>query len=192
VFHVEIRQFPHATRAFNLTREQLDARFARPWVAGTEIEYEDRRWNPAKARLVVFEGPELGLEELGLGRGWQAVGKQGREVTETILAEVGPAGEGRGALELVKAEVRGAARAPLRLPEVIALVRAEYPASRPSEQLGLAEQAVWELLHQERIELRGASGALGAEDWPAVLLSWETWTGASAQDLVLALPDTAG
>ena len=32
VFHVELRQFPHVARVFNLSREELDARFARPWV----------------------------------------------------------------------------------------------------------------------------------------------------------------
>jgi len=42
VFHVELRQFPHVARVFNLSREQLDARFACPWASGTTIRHEDQ------------------------------------------------------------------------------------------------------------------------------------------------------
>ena len=165
-------------RAFNLSRDELDRRFARPWVTGTEIEHEDRRWSPGKAKLVIFEAPELGVEELGLGRGWAAVGKNGVEVTETVLAEAGRAAEGRSTVEIVKAAIRGAARTPLTLAETIELIVAEYPSWRPSEQLAMAEQAVWELLHQGRVVLRGPDGPLESERWSEVLLSWATWTGA--------------
>jgi hypothetical protein len=187
VFHLELRQFPHVARAFNLTREELDRRFARPWVSGTEIEHEDRRWSPGKAKLVIFEAPELGLEELGLGRGWAAVGKNGVEVTETVLAEAGRAAEGRSTVEMVKAAIRGAARSSLTLTETIELVVAEYPSWRPSEQLAMAEQAVWELLHQGRIALHDADGPVEPERWSEALLSWGTWAGEGdgARGLVL-------
>ena len=46
VFHVELRQFPHQTRAFNLTREELDARILGPWVSAGGVELDDRRWSP--------------------------------------------------------------------------------------------------------------------------------------------------
>lgn len=185
VFHLELRQFPNVARAFNLSREELDRRFARPWVTGIEIEHDDRRWSPARAKLIIYEGPELALGELGLGRGWATVGKHGHEVTETVLAEAGRGAEGRSTLEVVKAAVRGAARTPLTLPEVIALVAADYPRWRPSEQLSMAEQAVWELLHQKRLLLRGADGPVGSERWPEVLLRWESWTGEGAEQFVL-------
>lgn len=187
VFHLELRQFPHLARAFNLSREELDRRFARPWVTGTEIEYEDRRWSPGKATLIIYEGPELQPQDLGLGRGWATVGKQGREVTETVLAEAGRGAEGRSTLEVVKVAVRDAARTPLTLPDVIALVAAEYPGWRPSEQLAIAEQAVWELLHQRRLRLRGAEGPVGSERWPELLLSWESWAGPGQDQLVLEI-----
>jgi hypothetical protein len=185
VFHLELRQFPHVARAFNLSREDLDRRFARPWVTGTEIEHEDRRWAPGKAKLIIFEAPELGLEEMGLGRGWAAVGKNGVEVTETVLAQAGRGAEGRSTLEIVKAAIRAGARTPLALTEVLELIAGEYPAWRPSEQLAMAEQAVWELLHQGGIVLRGPEGPVASEHWPEILLSWGSWTGQPAQDLVL-------
>jgi hypothetical protein len=182
VFHLELRQFPHVARAFNLSREELDRRFARPWATGIEIEHDDRRWMPAKAKLIIYEGPELGLEELGLGRGWAAVGKSGQEVTETVLAEAGRGAEGRATLEVVKAAVRAAARTPLTLPEVIALVAGDYPSWRPSEQLSVAEQAVWELLHQQHLLMRGPEGPVETERWSEVLLNWRSWTGQDGPD----------
>ncbi|MEO6857699.1 MAG: hypothetical protein ABI323_03825 [Solirubrobacteraceae bacterium] len=188
MFHLELRQFPHVARAFNLTREELDRRFAQPWVTGTEIEHEDRNWAPGKAKLTIMEGPELGLEELGLGRGWATVGKTSQEVTETVLAQAERRSEGRTTVEMVKAAIRGAARSPLGLDGVLALVAAEYPAWRPSEQLATAEQAVWELLHQGRLALRGPGGPIETEAWSEILLSWESWTS-GAPDLVLEASD---
>ena len=43
VFHVELRQFPHQARAFNLTREELDERILVPGLAGER----DRAERPA-------------------------------------------------------------------------------------------------------------------------------------------------
>jgi hypothetical protein len=184
VFHLELRQFPHVARAFNLTREELDRRFAQPWVTGTEIQHEDRIWAPGKAKLTIMEGPQLRLEELGLGRGWATVGKTSQEVTETVLAEAQRGSEGRTTVEMVKSAIHGAARSPLGLDGVIALVAAEYPAWRASEQLAVAEQAVWELLHQGRLALRGPGGPIATEGWSEILLSWESWT-TGEPDLVL-------
>ncbi len=181
MFHVELRQFPHVARAFNLTREELDQRFARPWVSGTEVEHDEHRWTPGKAKLTIYEGPRLGLEELGLGRGWATVGKSAQEVTETVLAEAERGAAGRSSLEMVKTAVCGAARAPLDLSAVMGLIGTEYPSWRPSEQLAVAEQAVWELLHQGRLSLRGPSGPIEAAGWPEVLLSWESWTDRGQQ-----------
>lgn len=187
MFHLELRQFPHLARAFNLTRVELDQRFARPWATGTAVEHEDRSWTPGKAKLTIYEGPRLELEELGLGRGWATVGKTAQEVTETILAEAERGAGGRCTLEVVKAAVCGAARAPLALSAVIGLIGGEYPAWRPSEQLAVAEQAVWELLHQGRLTLRASSGPVAAAQWPEVLLSWAAWTG-ETEGLVLEPP----
>ncbi len=73
MFHVELRQFPHQARAFNLTRDQLEARILGPWVSGGSIELDDRHWLPDRARLTIYEGPHLAPDQLGMGRGWQNV-----------------------------------------------------------------------------------------------------------------------
>lgn len=185
MFHVELRQFPHVARAFNLTQEELDRRFARPWVTGTVIEYEDRNWTPGKSKLTILEGPELGVEDMGLGRGWANVGRTSQEVTETLLAQTQRGAEGRSTLEIVKAAVRGAARTPISPAGVVELVVAEYPLWRASEHLAMAEQAVWELLHQGRLRLSGPQGQVEADQWPAILLRWSTWTGDGAEGLML-------
>ncbi|MDQ6835308.1 MAG: hypothetical protein M3016_03890 [Actinomycetota bacterium] len=185
MFHLELRQFPHVARAFNLTREELDRRFARPWVSGREVRHEDRSWSPPKATLTIYEGPELGLGEIGLGRGWANVGRSSQEVTETVLAEAQRGAEGRSTVEVIKAAIVAAARTPVGFPEVVALIVAEYPRWRASEQLALAEQAVWELLHQRQLVVRDAEEEVIAERWPAILLDWSTWTGAGGPELVL-------
>ena len=87
MFHVELRQFPHQTRAFNLTRDELDARIVGPWIAGEVVELNEYRWLPDRATLTIYEGPQLEVADMGLGRGWQNVTRQGREVTQEVLIE---------------------------------------------------------------------------------------------------------
>jgi hypothetical protein len=64
----------------------------------------------------------------------------------------------------------------LVLSEAVALAG---PSGRPSERLAVAEQAIWELLHEGRIALIRAGGdeRVPPEEWEAVLLDWETWVG---------------
>src|ERR1700722_3013054 len=82
VYHLELRQFPHTARAFNLDRATLDTRFLKPFVAGDPIDYEDRRWPPEKTRVTVLEGPPLEQAELGLGRGWGNPAQRGEDGTK--------------------------------------------------------------------------------------------------------------
>jgi len=185
MFHLELRQFPHVARAFNLSREELDARFARPWISGSAIEHGDRRWTPDRARLRIFEGPELRAGEIGMGRGWATVGKTSKEVTETVLAEADRGSEGRSAVETFKGEVLTAARTAITFGEVMGLAATEYPLWRASERLALAEQAVWELLHQGALTLSGLDGPIERERWQPILLSWSTWTDAGPDPLLL-------
>jgi hypothetical protein len=188
VFHVELRQFPHVARAFNLSREELDLRFARPWVGGTSVAHEDRRWAPDRARLTIYEGPELAPEEMGLGRGWAQVGRTSREVTETVLAEAGRGAEAGSAVQTFKAMLQVAALAPVTFGQVVELAVGEYPLWRASERLALAEQAVWEMLHQGRMTLSTADGPVDSEQWQPLLLRWSTW----AEDGPLRLQASAG
>jgi hypothetical protein len=174
VFHVELRQFPHVARVFNLERQELDDRFARPWSSGQMVEQEERWWSPERARLTIFEAPELPLDEIGMGRGWATVGKTGQDVTANVLAEAQRGAQGRSAVEGFKAEIRAAA--PLTFNGVVELAVAQYPLWRASEHLALAEQSVWELLHQGGLTLCGPDGQIEAESWQAIVLSWSTWT----------------
>ncbi|MGH2870590.1 MAG: hypothetical protein ACRDNK_23860, partial [Solirubrobacteraceae bacterium] len=189
VFHLELRQFPHVARAFNLTRAELDLRFARPWVSGSPVDHDDRRWTPEKARLIIFEGPELRTEAMGLGRGWANVGRTSQDVTETVLAEAQRGAEGRSTVEMFKVTLAGAARSSITLADVMELVSAEYPAWRVSERLALAEQAVWEMLHQGHLTLSDLDGAIESERWQPLLLRWSSWTGSGGELLVLDAAD---
>jgi hypothetical protein len=169
VFHVELRQFPNSVRAFNLTREELMARIVGPWVSGVPVEWGERRWNPEKARIAIYEGRNLGPEEIGLGRGWQNATRSGQEVTAQVLEEarVPPA------LERFKEEV--CAQAPVALTKLVELAGESHPQARLSDRLALAEQAVWQLLHEQRLALRRDGEPLPSEDWGPTLLSWEAW-----------------
>jgi hypothetical protein len=175
VFHLELRQFPHVARVFNLSREELDLRFARPWVSGSAVAHEDRRWAPDKARLTIYEGPELATEEMGLGRGWAQVGRTSREVTETVLAEAARGAEAESAVQTFKAMLEAAAVTPMTLGAVVELAVSEYPGWRASERLALAEQAVWEMLHQGRLFLSTPDGPVEQPQWQPLLLRWSTW-----------------
>lgn len=175
MFHVELRQFPHVARVFNLEREELDQRFARPWASGAMVDEEERRWSPERARLTIFEAPELPLDEIGMGRGWATVGKTGTDVTATVLAEAQRGAQGRSTVDGFKAELRAAA--PLSFAEVVELAGAQYPLWRVSERLSLSEQAVWELLHQGGLTVHGPEGEIERQRWQAIVIDWSTWTG---------------
>ena len=174
MFHVELRQFPHQTRAFNLTREELDARILGPWVSGGGVELDDRRWTSDRARLTIYEGPALTGDQLGLGRGWANVTREGEDATERLLAE---AAHPPPVAELKRELVERSADGPLALGAVVELAGERYPQSRVSERLALCEQAVWELLHEGAVQVTTAGAPVAREQWQALLLSWATWTG---------------
>jgi hypothetical protein len=189
VYHLELRQFPHAARAFNLDRATLDTRFLKPFVAGEPIEYEDRRWPPEKTRVTVLEGPALDSTELGIGRGWGNATRVGEDVTKQVLAEIDRGADARPEVESLKDAVAEVSRVPITFPDVIALAAAKQPLWRASEQLSLAEQAVWELLHQGRVEMRESDEAIDRERWQPIVLRWSTWAGTTGTEIRLnALP----
>lgn len=192
MFHLELRQFPHVARAFNLTREELDLRFVRPWVAGSIIEHDDRRWAPERTRLKILEGPELRPRELGMGRGWASATKQGRDVTDALLAEARRGAEARPEVESLKAAVLEVAASAISVQDVMALAAAAHPGWRPSEQLALAEQTVWEMLHQQRLALTADGEPVDRRQWQPILLSWETWTGSGPRIELRATGGRAG
>ncbi|MBV9424393.1 MAG: hypothetical protein JOZ98_15885 [Solirubrobacterales bacterium] len=183
MFHVQLRQFPHATRAFNLSREELDSRILRAWAAGRAVELDERRWEPDRARLTIIEGPALAPEDIGLGRGWANAMRRGRDVTAEVLAQL----ERMPGLEELKRELLSTldARGRLSLPRVVELAGERQLHSRPSERLALCEQAVWELLHQRRVKMFRGEQTLRPDQWQLVLLDWTTWTDDGPQGVWL-------
>jgi len=175
VFHVELRQFPHVARAFNLTREQLHTRVLAPWAEGRAVELDDRRWIPERAKLTIYEGRELTPDEIGMGRGWSNAARGGEDVTEGLVAE---ASQRRAAPPGLPEEKRRlvtrATEGPLTLDQVVALTGSG--GELVSQRLALAEQAVWELLHEGRLRLVRDGATLAQEEWQPALLSWREWT----------------
>ena len=173
MYHVELRQFPHQARAFNLTREELDVRILGPWLSAGGVELDDRRWTADRARLTIYDGPALSADQLGMGRGWANVTREGEDVTGRLLAE---AAHPPPVAELKRELVERVAGGPLGLGAVIELAGERYPQARVSERLALCEQAVWELLHEGAVEIKRAGAPVGREHWQAMLLSWATWS----------------
>jgi hypothetical protein len=143
VFHIELRQFPHVARAFNLSAEQLEQRILGSWRRGAQVELQERHWDPRRAKLTVYEGPELDPSEIGLGRGWANVTRKGTEVTEQLQKAAAPAA-GHTLDELESALATRSQEHPLTLAEAAAVAR----------ELGFAaEEALWQLLREERLKL---------------------------------------
>jgi hypothetical protein len=187
VYHLELRAFPNVARAFNLARAELDARFLRPWAAGELVEFDDRRWAPDRTRLTVYAGPPVERSGRGLGRGWGEVTRRAREVTDDVLAESRRGAAARPEVEALTAALAEVAARPdgIGFPDAIALAATGHPGWRASEQLSLAEQAVWEMLHRRQLTLQDADGrSLPPERWEEIVLSWAVWAGDAAAEPV--------
>ena len=141
MFHVELRQFPHQARAFNLEREELERRIVQPWVGGATVELQEHRFTPEKAKLTIYEGRELAASEMGLGRGWANVTRVGSEVTSQLL-EASRSSASNQLDDLLAA--LSSRRGPLTLAEAIAIAAELAPGVN-------AEQAIWQLLTEERL-----------------------------------------
>jgi hypothetical protein len=182
MFHIQLRQFPHVARVFNLSRTELDSRFLVPWTAGTIIEHDDRRWAPDRVQLTVLEGPSLARDQVGMGRGWANAARGGRDVTQEVIAAARRGAAARpevAALKFAVAQVIACGAEKLTPADVVALAAAAQPTWRPSQQLELAEQAVWERLHQGRLTMTMDDRAVAAEQWPGIVLSWASWSAAA-------------
>ena len=123
MFHVELRQFPHVARVFNLSPDEVHARVVLPWTAGSPLQLEDHRWDPSRAKLTIYQARELAGEDLGLGRGWGTVTREGEDVTEQLLTEARAQEEGPAELTAVKTRLLAAAAGePLPLPQLVELI----------------------------------------------------------------------
>src|ERR1700735_2005039 len=86
MYHVELRQFPHNFCRFNLSEAELREAVLDAWARGEWIEFGERKWNPQQAKLIVVEGPQIPREQRSMGRGWRIVEREGKDVTEQLLA----------------------------------------------------------------------------------------------------------
>jgi hypothetical protein len=193
VFHLELRHFPHTARAFNLSREEVHARFIGPWLRGQVVELDDQRFAPERASLKIYEGRLLRTEELGYGRGWANATRTGEEVTERELAAAGPeAARGVGAVPPGLTGLKGELLAlcevgTVSLPQTLALASGAMPTARVSQRLANAELAVWELLHEGRIRLvRPGGEEIDRAEWQPILLASASWCDPAAKVLLAA------
>lgn len=197
MFHVQLRQSVNVSREFNLTEDDLRQRVLAPWSAGAVVQSGERKWAPERAKLTIYEGPELRPDEIGMGRGWGNVTKHGTDVTARLLADAGRAQEATPMppptieLDHCKQEiVRRARSGGLSLADCILLAGSLHFGARVSERLALAEQAVWELLHAHEVVLDGdgVGPDAGPGEWQRVLLDWEAWSG--ARPVRVTVPDS--
>lgn len=143
MFHVELRQFPHQGRAFNLDRVELERRVLEPWMRGEKLELQEQRFDPEKAKLAIYEGRELELTEIGLGRGWANVTRTGADVTERLLREAGSS----AALDLDRLKVALLERAsggPLTIADAL---------ETGAGEANLVRDALWQLLSEGELTL---------------------------------------
>ena len=70
----------------------------------------------------------------------------------------------------------------------MALAAAAHPHWRASQQLELAEQAVWEMLHQGRLAMTVNGSSVRRERWQPIVLSWATWAGITTEPFRLQVP----
>lgn len=190
VYHVELRQFPHVARAFNLTSQELQERIVVPWAAGEMVDWGDRRWAPERARLTIYEGPALRTDEIGLGRGWANARRGGEDVTARVLADAQHPSARDSSVTQFKEELLGLCRGGrVEVREAMRLASAVHPDWRVSDRLALAERAIWELLHAGSLRITRAageeSGASDSEQWQQLLLAWSTWGDPSAPGVFL-------
>jgi hypothetical protein len=85
MYHVEVRHFPHNMARFNLTDAELMA-IVEPWVRDQMVEFGERKWSPQQAKITIFEGPHMPLDQLTMGRGWRAAERESENVTDAVLA----------------------------------------------------------------------------------------------------------
>ncbi len=193
MFHVELRQlrqFPHVAHSFNLSEAELSAKVLVPWSEGQLVLIGEREWEPRRTKLTILEGPELRLDEIGMGRGWGNAIRHGHDVTERMLvsarAEAKPAGtaEGSDAVAAFKAVLRAqCATAPLAIHQALWLANSKHPGWRVSERIALTERAVWELLNEGHVKLVAPRAddqgkddvAADRAEWGPALLTWGSW-----------------
>jgi hypothetical protein len=178
VYHLQLRMRPQIAHVFNLSAEELTARFLAPLVNGRDLVYEGLEWTARKTTVTVYEGPELGVEQLGIGRGWGNAQRSGTDVTERILEHTRERVARHPALDPLQERLSGRLSAgPMELRGVIALAD-DLLGGRVSERLAVAEQAVWEMLYREKVGLVvDGTAVLDRDRARELLLVADSWFG---------------
>src|SRR5256885_2196675 len=86
MFHIEVHQFPHSIRRFNMTSAEI-GHLVEAWLAGRPVQLGERAWLPQQSSLTILEGPRLADHQLSMGRGWRTAQREAGDVTERILGE---------------------------------------------------------------------------------------------------------
>ncbi|HWX74694.1 MAG TPA: hypothetical protein VNZ05_05265 [Solirubrobacteraceae bacterium] len=160
MFHVQVRQFPHNYRRFNVTEEELRP-IAEAWTRGEWLKLGDRNWNAHQAKLTVIEAPRIPSEQLSMGRGWNHAQRHGEDVTQRVLVKArsapggeqgssttarasappAPAGGASGvAAPAVPADLLGGGARAEALLAAWRETASRFPERSPSECLALAER----------------------------------------------------
>ena len=180
-FHLELKDGREIVRAFNLSEEDVRRQVILPLRAGVSFTYQEKDFEPRKARLVVMEGDHLAPGMLGLGQGWTNACKLGTDVTQRFLSEGGGSASPGVTLEIsgrLRERLLGRlAAGPLALGDGVGLTTDLLEGHRVSERLAAVEIAVWEMLHSGAIDLApdAESAPLGADQWESVVLDPATW-----------------
>ncbi len=162
MFHVEMRMGMQVVREFNLSDERLWVLFLAPLMADQEFSIEGHDFTPRHTRLTVYEGPELRLDQLNFGRGWQNVERTARDVTDRVLerareyTEQGarPHRTPPPASDLVRERLLGRiAAGPISAEEILAIAAELMPDSPEEDRLAAAQHAAWELLERGAAQL---------------------------------------
>jgi len=178
VFHVQLRQRRDTASAFNLSQDDVRARFVTPMVTDRVFDFAEKQWNPRETQLTVIEGRQLRPDELGLGRGWPNAKRIGTEVTDQFLSD----GRVRGPQidPVMRLEDRIAGRlsaGPLPLRELLAMTAELMPGHTVGERLAVCERTVWESLQRGGRGLELDGSPLAADAWRAQLLDDDSWLG---------------
>jgi hypothetical protein len=189
VYHVELRHFPHNMCRFNLSAQELRATVLEPWARDRLIEFGERKWDPQRAKLTILDGPPIAPGQLTMGRGWRTAQRQGREVTDELLAGArealaadtlgGVGSQGSASTHAAAGALRGAVGEEADLAadslglellariggeraalyEAWGLARERSPGIAASASLALAERAVASLLRARLIVLLRGASA---------------------------------
>jgi hypothetical protein len=190
MYHLELNEYPHLARVHNVSEPRLYDEVVTPFVRGQVFEIGDHKWVPQRTKLTIIEAPEIPLNQLGLGRGWNTAVRCGEDVTATVLAaaratQVLADGLPPRAPGLEGEILDRCAQEPLSLLGVWRLADVEDPDASAGARLVLAENAVSELLLQGVIELcRGAGSravALSGADSADAVAEIDEWSDVSGE-----------